>query len=309
MIQTIREFTLAENLGVDVILPAGGRARGWVLVVPGDDHPGDDHPEPGPTRAPAFARMLAEGGLGVLLPEHRADPATLVSLAREMATRWGAPSMMIGLATGAAAALEVSQRLASVRAVVTVGAVRSGTDQLLASAVAPQEALLDAADHFFLREGDLEGAALLLLTWANRHLPADPGQVQTTAWTGATGYRTAVAVRNHHIYADEPIDLGGTDLGPTPFELVWAGLAACTTITLRMYADRKGWPLEEIGVEIEPFREGREVRARRILTLAGDLDEEQRARLAEIADRCPVHRSMEHGIPVTTHLAESHQKL
>jgi len=294
-LMTDTQYSLAIGADVAIWTPGDGCPRGWVLVAPGGRTPGAASSPP-----PDFTQMLAEGGLGVLLPGQSMDAALLVALAREMGTRWGAPRVIVGIAEDAAAALEATQRLASVRAVVTVGAVRSATHQLLDTAQPPREALLEGADHFFLREGDLEGAAMLLLAWAHRHLPKEGSILETTAWTGSRGFRTAVGVRGHRLWADEPTPLGGTDLGPTPFELVWAGLAACTTITLRMYADRKGWPLEDIGVRIEPIREGRQVRARRILTLTGDLDAAQRARLAEIADRCPVHRSLEHGIPVTT---------
>ena len=99
---------------------------------------------------------------------------------------------------------------------------------------------------------------------------------------------------------DEPVQLGGTDEGPTPFELLWASLAACTTITLRMYADRKEWPLEDIQVRIRHTREAGRDHVVRELRLDGPLDAEQRQRLVEIADRCPVHRTMERGVEITT---------
>jgi uncharacterized OsmC-like protein len=288
-------YSLALGADVHLLRPEGeSRARGWILMAPGSPRDGASLPPP------TLPQMLAEGGLGVVLPAEPLAAGTLVALAREMGTRWGAPDGIVGLADGAAAALEASQRLASVRVVATVGAVRAVTAQLVAAATPPQSALLEAADHFFLREGDEVGAAMFVLAWADRHLVSRVASPQPTAWTGSTGYRTRVGVRDHRLWSDEPVSLGGTDLGPTPFELVWAGLAACTTITLRMYADRKGWPLEDIGVRIEPVREGRDIRARRILSLRGDLDAEQRDRLAEIADRCPVHRALEHGVPVTT---------
>jgi putative redox protein len=133
--------------------------------------------------------------------------------------------------------------------------------------------------------------------------------------TPAAGFRTGIAVRQHTIVADEPVAVGGTDEGPTPYDLLGAALGTCTAMTLRMYADRKGWPLEGITVHVEHDRlhaddcatcdtdEGHIDRLRRTLTLDGPLDDEQRTRLVEIADRCPVHRTLEGEIVIDTTLA------
>lgn len=124
---------------------------------------------------------------------------------------------------------------------------------------------------------------------------------RVTARTGRSRYRTRVDVRGHVFAADEPPALGGTDLGPTPFDLLCAALASCTTITLRMYADRKEWPLEEVSARVAHSRDkegaspprGEVVDLYTVeLTLTGDLSDEQRARLVEIAGRCPVHRTL-----------------
>ena len=110
--------------------------------------------------------------------------------------------------------------------------------------------------------------------------------------------------------------MGGEDLGPTPYDLLAAGLAACTTMTLRMYADRKGWPLEEVVARVRHAKlhaedekrcesgEARLDRLEREIELVGPLDVEQRARLLEIADRCPVHRSLEAGVCMETRLSD-----
>jgi uncharacterized OsmC-like protein len=136
------------------------------------------------------------------------------------------------------------------------------------------------------------------------------------ARTGEEGYRTEVRARHHALIVDEPAALGGADTGPTPYELLSAALGTCTSITLRMYADRKGWPLEEVTVRLEHSRvhaldeaqcEDREPRVDRIdrmVEVSGRLSAEQRARLLEIADRCPVHRTLEAGVRVHTRLTD-----
>ena len=149
--------------------------------------------------------------------------------------------------------------------------------------------------------------------------PADLAEVfdhRVTVHTPGSGFRTGVAVRQHTLVADEPEEVGGTDQGPTPYDLLAAALGTCTAMTIRMYADRKQWPLDGVTVTVEhdrlhaedcascETREGKLDRLRRTLTLDGDLDDAQRARLAEIADRCPVHRTLEGEIVIETALAE-----
>jgi putative redox protein len=128
----------------------------------------------------------------------------------------------------------------------------------------------------------------------------------------ATGFRTDVEVGGHHLVVDEPIAVGGADGGPTPYEMLLAGLGACTVMTLRIYADRRKWPLERARVTLQH----RKVHAQdcvdcdkrdakmdvidRIIFLEGQLDEEQRAKLIEIAERCPVHQTLKGKIQVNT---------
>jgi putative redox protein len=138
---------------------------------------------------------------------------------------------------------------------------------------------------------------------------------RVTVHTPAAGFRTGVAVRQHTLVADEPTEVGGTDEGPTPYDLLGAALGTCTAMTLRMYADRKRWPLEGVTVHVEHDRihaddcaecdanDDHIDRLRRTLTLDGPLDDDQRARLVEIADRCPVHRTLEGEIVIATALA------
>ena len=108
-----------------------------------------------------------------------------------------------------------------------------------------------------------------------------------SARIGRDKYRTEIEVGGHRLVSDEGAKLGGADAGPAPYDLVLAGLGACTAITLRMYADRKQWPLESVEVQLKTVREGDALRIERILVIAG-LDDEQKARLADIAERTPV---------------------
>jgi putative redox protein len=111
-------------------------------------------------------------------------------------------------------------------------------------------------------------------------------------------YRFDIAVRDHMLVADEPAASGGQDAGPTAVEMVAAALSACTATTLRMYAGRKGWDLQ--GVDVAVDVDWREMKVARAITLRGALDDEQRARLMQIADACPVHKLLSNSVPVTT---------
>jgi putative redox protein len=134
------------------------------------------------------------------------------------------------------------------------------------------------------------------------------------AQAGEGRFAQLVSAGRHRFRADEPESAGGDDSGPGPYELLLAALGACTSMTVRMYAARKQWPLERVQVDLRhgkihaadcadcETREGRIDRIERVLTLQGNLDDAQRARLLEIADRCPVHRTLHSGVSVTTRL-------
>ena len=124
-------------------------------------------------------------------------------------------------------------------------------------------------------------------------------------------YQQEITARDHITFADEPFDIDGDDTGPTPYELLLAGLGSCTAITLQMYARRKGWPLEGVEVELTHGRDyakdcadcelddARLDRVQINITLRGDLSDEQRGRLLEIATKCPVNKTLSAGLKIT----------
>lgn len=125
------------------------------------------------------------------------------------------------------------------------------------------------------------------------------------AHIGRDLYRTVLSNGRHEIIADEPPELGGTDLGLSPAELLLSSLGACTSITLRMYADRKGWALEEVKISLgfqHDKAAGKSLITRHI-ELTGSLDEEQRNRLLQIANACPIHKTLQNPIEISTQLA------
>jgi putative redox protein len=122
-----------------------------------------------------------------------------------------------------------------------------------------------------------------------------------TATIGQDRYRTAITVEGHELVADEPASRGGADAGPAPYDLLLASLGACTAITLSMYAERKGWPLERLTVDLAMLGLP-EPRIRRTLHVTG-LDDAGRARLAEVAEKTPVTLTLKHGIAIETRLA------
>jgi putative redox protein len=129
-------------------------------------------------------------------------------------------------------------------------------------------------------------------------------QKPITARIGKQKYKTDLAFENHLLLADEPESIGGEDLGPTSGTLLKMSLAACTAITLRMYADRKGWDLEEAIVEVDYEKNGTGTLFQRHIRLVGNLDQEQRTRLMQIANACPVHKTLTHPIEIQTLVRE-----
>jgi putative redox protein len=123
--------------------------------------------------------------------------------------------------------------------------------------------------------------------------------------TGGPGYQQQIRIGRHELIADEPVTRGGADAGPNPFSFVLAGLAACTGITLKMYAERHAWELGGLRVDVALFVEGEQRRIERVLTFPPGVPAEQRARLTEIAEKTPVTRALRSGFTIETTTAES----
>jgi uncharacterized OsmC-like protein/pimeloyl-ACP methyl ester carboxylesterase len=169
---------------------------------------------------------------------------------------------------------------------------------------------LDGADHLLTSRRDADYVAGIIAAWASRYVEsasplrsaAQEGAVIVEE-TGEGGLQVEVRAGGARFLADEPVEVGGLGSGPTPYDLLSAALGACTAMTLRLYARGKGWELAPVRVAVGHSRQAghtpRDLFARAI-TLPGTLDAPQRARLLEIADRCPVHRTLTGGARVTT---------
>ncbi|WP_416864215.1 MAG: alpha/beta fold hydrolase [Imperialibacter sp.] len=180
---------------------------------------------------------------------------------------------------------------------------------------------LEGADHLLSRKADAIYAGNVIASWANRYIPLkDEEPLMSDAALVAkiggksSAFATQIQAGKHSFTADEPENVGGLDTGPSPYQLLMGALAACTVITLRMYADRKKWPLNEVLVHINHSTghmddcekcedtTGKTSKFERIIELTGQLDESQRGRLLEIANKCPVHKMLEAGAVVETKL-------
>lgn len=178
---------------------------------------------------------------------------------------------------------------------------------------------LDGADHLLTNKEDSMYVGKVIAAWADRYVAFESVEglntdKQVVTRTGDDGYTTEIKARDHYFLADEPESVGGKNLGPTPYDLLVAALGACTSMTLRMYADRKKWPLEEVKVHLLHNKEHSEDcdqcdkktakidTITREVELLGNLSDEQKQRLLEIADKCPVHKTLHSDISVKTKL-------
>ncbi|ADZ71328.1 bifunctional alpha/beta hydrolase/OsmC family protein [Polymorphum gilvum] len=185
---------------------------------------------------------------------------------------------------------------------------------------------LDKSDHLLSDEADAAYAARVIAAWASRYVGAGPkaaerageGSVEV-AETGYGTFQVAVRAGPHRLLADEPEGVGGLGSGPSPYDYLAGALGACTVMTLRLYADRKGLPVERISTRVTHAKVhaedcldcsaqargkgGRIDRFERTIAIEGEIDPDTRARMLEIADKCPVHRTLEAGAAVVTHAA------
>lgn len=197
----------------------------------------------------------------------------------------------------------------------------SSAAQIFTSAKHPKSFVsLDSADHVLARAAEGEHAAAVICGWAARYLkhdeaPADTYTEVMVAESGGGKYRQRIRSGRHRSIGDEPVSAGGDDQGPSPYELLLAALGTCTAMTLRMYADLKALPLTHVAVALRhekihaaacetcDTKDGTMDRIERVITIEGDLTQEQRQRLLEIANKCPVHRTLHSEVWVPTSLA------
>ncbi len=184
---------------------------------------------------------------------------------------------------------------------------------------------LDDADHLLSRRADAIYVATILNAWVSRFVEAEAAPAEDEGdSTGALvretrlgKFQQRIRVGRHSLLADEPESYGGLDSGPSPYDFLSVALGACTTMTMRMYADHKGFEPDRLSVQVlhdkvhakdcsdcGEGREGRIDRFERIITIDGDIDEETRQKLLKIADKCPVHRTLEASSAIVTRLAE-----
>lgn len=176
---------------------------------------------------------------------------------------------------------------------------------------------LDGADHLLSRKADSTYAGSVIAGWASRYLDLSKNETfraenQVSVHIGSEGFTTDIVAGKHALRADEPESVGGDNFGPNPYDLLLASLGACTAMTIRMYADRKGWPLEDVFVHLAHNKKhatdcnscettsGKIDHIEKSIEIVGDLDEAQRKRLLEIADKCPVHRTLHSEVVVKT---------
>ncbi|OEK02626.1 osmotically inducible protein C [Roseivirga sp. 4D4] len=181
---------------------------------------------------------------------------------------------------------------------------------------------LDGADHLLTRKEDASYVGEVIASWATRYLPKPDEDGLTTDHQVVVrnekerGLLTEILANGHYMIADEPKDVGGTDLAGTPYDLLVASLGACTAMTIRLYANHKGLDLEEVKVHLTREKrhaadaESLDEKSKmefidRELELTGNLTEEQRNRIVEIADRCPVHKTLTQGLIVNTKLKQA----
>ena len=196
----------------------------------------------------------------------------------------------------------------------------SNAEALYRSVMHPKSFVsLDGADHFLSNKEDSKYAGKVIASWASRYLSIPEEKElftkhEVVANLGAEGFTTQLRAGKHYFTADEPEAMGGDNFGPSPYAFLSAALAACTSMTIQMYVRRKKWPLENVETHVNHNKihakdcEHCESPGARIdvfereIVLKGNLDEKQRQRVLEIADKCPVHRTLASRVEISTQL-------
>ncbi|MDO6738848.1 bifunctional alpha/beta hydrolase/OsmC family protein [Wenyingzhuangia sp. 2_MG-2023] len=192
--------------------------------------------------------------------------------------------------------------------------------EIYAQAMHPKSFVsLDGADHLLSNKEDSLYAGQIIAHWGSRYIDKSTEKKlktseQVVARIGNNGFTTDIIAAGHSLTADEPENVGGNNFGPSPYNLLLSSLGACTAMTLRMYADRKQWDLEEVIVHLshnkdyaQDCKECDQPKSKidlieKRIELIGNLDETQKKRLLEIADKCPVHKTLHQPVSVTTTL-------
>ncbi|MEM6724407.1 MAG: bifunctional alpha/beta hydrolase/OsmC family protein, partial [Bacteroidota bacterium] len=180
---------------------------------------------------------------------------------------------------------------------------------------------LDGADHLLTNKDDATYVGEMIGSWAQRYLSVDKknktisSRHRVAVRTGSQGFTTDIKAGNHYLTADEPESVGGDNFGPDPYALLLSSLGACTSMTMQMYARRKKWDLQEVEVHLNHTKDyasdcehAEDPKQKidiieRVIRMEGNLDESQKERLMEIADRCPVHKTLHGKIHVKTSIA------
>jgi uncharacterized OsmC-like protein/alpha/beta superfamily hydrolase len=298
-----------------------------------------------------IAEQLTIRGIAVLRFDFAATDFSstvddLVAAADHLRASYHAPAILIGHSLGGAAVLAAAHRIPEAHAVVTIAAPydpghvtalhkallvfhsptddRVGIDNashIFQAAKHPKSFVsLAGADHLLSKKSDAIYVADVIAAWAERYLDqpeimseaeVDVGTVLVRETHGGK-FQQEILTGPHRLLADEPEKLGGLNSGPGPYDFLLAGLGACTSMTIRLYADFKKIPLKDVSVRLSHGKihvkdcETCDTKVstvdhiERIVTLEGDLDDEQRKRLMEIADKCPVHKTLESKIDIHT---------
>lgn len=183
---------------------------------------------------------------------------------------------------------------------------------------------LNGSNHLLSDQADSEYVGEVIASWSKRYVPIgekadelyDTDGNQVKVRLSGPGFTTEIKTPNHHMIADEPLEVGGENLGPNPYDFLMASLGSCTAMTLKMYAERKKWDLKEVTVFLNhdkvhlddsknpSEKESKVSRFIRLINLEGELEDSQRQRLLEISNRCPVHRTLEEDIVIQTLLVK-----